>query len=80
MGDLPVIASVEGAVSDAEECFRLGVVGVLAIALEKGQGRNEVTLLQEMARIWQSQLLLLLVRRRGSVMRARKGGKLTARA
>ena len=57
--DVPVVTVVEGAVGNAQESLRLGVVGVLAIALEQRKGRDEVTLLQEVVRIWQSQFFLL---------------------
>ena len=58
---------MECAISDAEEGFSLGVVGVFAIALEEGKGRQKVTLLQEVAGVWQSQLLLLLGDRLGQM-------------
>ena len=57
--DLRVVTVVEGAVGNAKECLGLGVVGVLAIALQKGESRHKVTLLQEVVGVWQSQLLLL---------------------
>ena len=58
--DVPVVTVVEGAIGNAQEGLRLGVVGVLAIALKQRQRCHEVTLLQEVVRIWQSQFLLLL--------------------
>jgi len=45
---------VESAVGDTEEGSSLGVVGVLAIALQESQGGYEVALLQEMVGVWQS--------------------------
>ena len=50
---------MEGAIGDSEKGARLRVVGVLAIALEKGQRRHKVPLLQEVIRVWQTKLLLL---------------------
>ena len=58
--DLPVITSVEGAVGDSEKSSSLGVVSVFTVALEEGKGRQKVTFLQEVVRIWQLELLLLL--------------------
>ena len=51
---------MEGTVGDAKEGLSLGVVGILAIALEKSKCRHEVALLQEVAGVWESELLLLL--------------------
>lgn len=56
---LLVVAIVEAAVGDAEEGARLGVVGVLAIALQKREGSDEVALLQKVVGIWQAHLFLL---------------------
>lgn len=50
---------MESAVGDSKQCAQLGVVGVLAIALQKGERGDEVTLLEEVVRVWQSQFLLL---------------------
>ena len=60
MGDLPVVAVMECTVSDTEKSTHLGVVGVLAIALQKSECRHEIALLQEVVSVWQSELLLLL--------------------
>ncbi len=43
---------MEGAVGNAEEGLGLGIVGVLAVALEESEGRHEVALLQEVVCIW----------------------------
>ena len=58
---LLVVAIVEAAVGDAEEGARLGVVGVLAVALQKREGGDEVALLQKVVGIWQAHLFLLLM-------------------
>ena len=57
--DLLVVSVMEGAVGDAEEGSDFGVVRVLSVALQQGQGRNEVSLFQKVVRIWQLQLILL---------------------
>ena len=56
---LLVVAGVESAVGNAEKSARLGVVGILAITLKEGEGSDEITLLEEVAGIWQLHLLLL---------------------
>ena len=56
---LLVVAIVEAAVGDAEEGARLGVVGVLAVALQKRQSGDEVALLQKVIGVWQAHLFLL---------------------
>ena len=43
---------MEGAVSDTHESSHLGVVGVFAITLQKGQGGDEIAFLHEVVRIW----------------------------
>ena len=50
---------MEAAVGDSEKGARLCVVGVLAVALQKGEGGDEIALLQEVVGVWQPQLLLL---------------------
>ena len=51
---------MEGTVGNSEEGAELGVVGVLAIALQKSERCDEVALLEEVVSVWQSELLLLL--------------------
>ena len=58
---LLVVAVMEGAVGDAEECLCLGIVAVLAIALKQGQSCEEVSLLEEVGSVWQFHLLLRTV-------------------
>ncbi len=43
--NLLVVSIMEGTVGDSEKGARFGVVGVLAIALEKAESRHEVALL-----------------------------------
>ena len=50
---------MEGAVGNAEKSPRLRVMSVLAITLQKGERSDKIALLQEVASVWQPQLLLL---------------------
>ena len=75
---LLVVAIVEAAVGDSEQGARLRVVGVFAIALQKGEGGDEIALLQEVVGVWQPQLLLLYTGRARGLARTRERGTLTA--
>lgn len=57
---LLVVSIMEGTVGNSEKGARFGVVGVLAIALEKAESRHEVALLQKVVGIWQPHFFLLL--------------------
>ena len=57
--DLPVVAVVEGAVGNSEEGSELGVVGVLAIALQKAERGHEIALLQKVVGVWQPHFFCL---------------------
>lgn len=70
--NLPVVTGVECAISDAKKGSSLGVVGVFTITLQEGEGRQKVTLLQEVGCIWQSQLLLVLFFEDGKVRLERR--------
>jgi len=50
---------VEGTVGNAEEGARFGVVGVLAIALQKAERGHEIALLQKVVGVWQPHFFLL---------------------
>ena len=56
--NLLVVAIMEGTVCDTKECLGFGIVAVLAIAFEKGQSCEEISLLQEVGSVWQFHLLL----------------------
>ena len=43
--NLPVVSIMEGAVGDSNKSAGLGVMSVLAIALQKAKGGDEVSLL-----------------------------------
>lgn len=51
---LGIIAVMEAAVSNTKKGAGLGVVGILAIALQKTESSHEVTLFQEMICVWKS--------------------------
>lgn len=51
---------MECAIGDSDKGARLLIVSVLAITLKEGEGRDEVSLLQEVVGIWQLQFVLLL--------------------
>ena len=50
---------MEAAVSDSKEGARLRVMSVLAVALQKREGGDEVALLQKVVGVWQAHLFLL---------------------
>ena len=50
---------MEGAIGDTEHGLKLGVVGVLPVALQESQRGDEVTLFQKVIRVWQFQFFLL---------------------
>ena len=77
---LLVVAIVEAAVGDAEEGARLGVVSVLAVALQKREGGDEVALLQKVVRVWQAHLFLLHMVGIGEQTEQGVGRKLTCLA
>jgi hypothetical protein len=56
---LLIVSVMESAVGDSEESLELVVVAVFAVALEEGEGRQEVSLLHEVGRIGQLHLLSL---------------------
>ena len=58
---LLVVAIVEGAVCNSKIGLEIVSVGVLPVALEKGQSCDEVSLLQVMVSIGQFELFLLLL-------------------
>ena len=49
---------MEGAVGNAEEGLQLVVVAVFAVTLEESESSQEVSLLDEVLRVWQFELLL----------------------
>lgn len=59
VGFLLVVTIVEGTVGNAEEGARFGVVGVLAIALQKAERGHEIALLQKVVGVWQPHFFLL---------------------
>ena len=51
---------MEGAVGDSNKSAGLGVMSVLAIALQKAKGGDEVSLLEEMTSVWEPGFFCLL--------------------
>ena len=57
--NLLVVAIMEGTIGNTQESFGLGVVAILAITFQKSQCCQEISLLQEMGRVWQFHLFLV---------------------